>query len=375
MAHRKSSLEDLAMIQNGFWRGKRVFLTGHTGFKGSWLSLWLQRLGANVTGYALLPPTTPSLFEQAAVANGMTSLLGNICDADTLSIALRQASPDVVIHMAAQSLVRQSYEDPAGTYMTNVMGTVNLLEAVRAVDSVRSVLIVTSDKCYENKERLEGYREDEAMGGYDPYSNSKGCAELVVSSYRSSYFNPSRWEQHGVSIATARAGNVIGGGDWASNRLIPDMIRAFQDHKPVNIRNPSAVRPWQHVLDPLHGYLVLAQNMYEKGPMFGGGWNFGPLAPDRRPVQWIVGKMCELWQQGATWVIDPEKGPHETHYLSLDCSKAHEKLHWSPVWELEKSLPKIVDWYRTRHEGGDITALSFKQIEDYERDLQWNRPE
>lgn len=352
-----------------FWRNKKVFMTGHTGFKGAWMSLWLQKLGAVVTGYALAPPTQPSLFEQAAVSAGMTSLTGDVRDASHLTQAMRKASTDIVIHMAAQSLVRQSYEDPVGTYATNVMGTVNMLEAVRTVDSVRAVVVVTSDKCYENKERPEGYREDEPMGGYDPYSSSKGCAELVVSAYRSSFFNPERVQQHGVSIATARAGNVIGGGDWAANRLVPDMIRAFEQGKPVSIRNPDAIRPWQHVLEPLHGYLLLAQCLAEKGPLYGGGWNFGPLEQDVRPVKWIADRICALWGHGASWTLDPAKGPHEAHYLNLDCRKAREQLGWAPVWGLERSLKEIVDWYRYLNEGRDIRSLTCQQIDAYQSTL------
>ena len=280
------------MLVNGidadFWRGRRVFLTGHTGFKGGWLALWLQRLGADVTGYALDPPTTPSLFAVARVGAGMRSIINDIRDAETLAQAMREAQPEIVIHMAAQPLVRYSYQAPVETYATNVMGTVHLLEAVRQTDSVRAVVNVTSDKCYENREWVWGYRENEPMGGYDPYSNSKGCAELVTAAYRNSYFNPAQYSQHGVALASARAGNVIGGGDWAEDRLIPDILRAIAAGEAVNIRSPHAIRPWQHVLEPLSGYLLLAQRLIEDGPAHAEGWNFGPSEEDARPVQWIV---------------------------------------------------------------------------------------
>ncbi len=345
-----------------FWRNKKVFLTGHTGFKGAWLSLWLQDLGAHVTGYSLAPPTQPNLFDQANVARDMTSVIGDVCDAEHLRSAMQTASPQIVIHMAAQALVRQSYEDPVSTYMTNVMGTVNVLNTVRSVESVRAVVIVTSDKCYENLERLEGFREDEPMGGYDPYSNSKGCAELVVSAYRSSFFNPARYAEHGVAIASARAGNVIGGGDWAPDRLIPDFIRGFQTGQTVSIRNPGSIRPWQHVMEPLSGYLLLAQNLVEKGPAYNGGWNFGPVENDARSVQWIADKLCALWGHGASWTQDSNTGPHEAHYLKLNCTKAHQQLGWRPVWGLERSLSEIVEWYRAQLAGDDARKLTLSQI-------------
>ena len=275
-------------MNHSFWNGKRVLMTGHTGFKGSWLSLWLQSMDAQVVGYALAPPTDPSMFEVAEIGKGMLSIIGDIRDLKHLRAVFAEHKPEIVIHMAAQPLVRYSYIEPVETYSTNVMGTVNLLEVVRNTGSVKAVMNVTSDKCYENREWAWGYRENEAMGGYDPYSSSKGCAELVTAAYRNSYFHPEKYQQHGVAIASARAGNVIGGGDWAGDRLIPDILRAITEGKAVNIRNPYAIRPWQHVLEPLYGYLQLAQKLYEEGTAYAEGWNFGPNDENAKPVQWIV---------------------------------------------------------------------------------------
>ncbi len=350
----------------GFWQGKRVFMTGHTGFKGSWLSLWLQQLGASVTGYALSPPTSPSLFVEARVAEGMQSVHGDIRDLPELSKAMRAAQPEIVIHMAAQSLVRESYAAPVETYATNVMGTVHLLEAVRQTAGVKAVVNVTTDKCYENKEWVWGYRENEPMGGYDPYSNSKGCAELVSSAYRSSFFSLHTHAQHGVALATARAGNVIGGGDWAKDRLIPDILAAFEKAQPVVIRNPHATRPWQHVLEPLRGYLTLAEKLYTAGPAFAEGWNFGPHSDDARPVEWIVGRLAEQWPDGASWQIDPGDHPHEANYLKLDISKAAHRLNWHPAIRLEQALGLIVDWAQARQAGADLRALTQQQIQAYQ---------
>lgn len=312
-----------------FWHGKRVFLTGHTGFKGGWLSLWLQQLGADVTGYALDAPTSPSLFEAASVARGMRSIIGDVRDGDAVKRAMAVARPDIVIHMAAQPLVRYSYVNPVETYSTNVMGVVNLLEAVRATPGVRAVVNVTSDKCYENREWPWGYRENEAMGGYDPYSNSKGCAELVTAGYRSSFFHADKYPEHGVALGSGRAGNVIGGGDWALDRLIPDMLRAIGAGEPVMIRNPHAIRPWQHVLEPLSGYLTLAEKLYTEGPVHAEGWNFGPYDTDAKPVEWIVERMTQEWGAGASWTLDGQDHPHEATYLKLDCSKARGR--WAGI--------------------------------------------
>jgi CDP-glucose 4,6-dehydratase len=349
-----------------FWRRRRVFITGHTGFKGSWLSLWLQSLGAEVTGYALAPPTTPSLYEQARVENGMQSITGNVCDLPSLQNAIQQAQPEIVIHMAAQSLVRESYTQPVETYATNVMGTVNLLEAVRHTPGVRAVVCVTTDKCYENREWAWGYRENEAMGGYDPYSSSKGCVELVSAAYRNSFFNPLAHAQHGVAVATARAGNVIGGGDWAKDRLIPDMLAAFEAGKPAIIRNPHAIRPWQHVLEPLRAYLSLAEQLYTQGPAFAEGWNFGPNDDDARSVGWIASRLTAQWDDGATWQGDSGQHPHEAHYLKLDISKARSRLNWHPAMRLESALELIVAWSRQRLAGVDVRKTTLNQIQTYQ---------
>jgi len=352
-------------VNTAFWKGRRVLLTGHTGFKGSWLSLWLQSMGAQVTGYALDAPTNPSLFEVAEVAKGMTSIVGDIRDLEHMRKVFGDCKPEIVIHMAAQALVRYSYVEPVETYSTNVMGTVNLLEAARSTKSVKAVVNVTSDKCYENREWVWGYRENEAMGGFDPYSSSKGCAELVSAAYRNSYFHPDKYQTHGVALASGRAGNVIGGGDWAEDRLIPDIVRAIAQGKPVNIRNPHAIRPWQHVLEPLSGYLVLAQKLFEEGTSYAEGWNFGPNDEDAKPVEWIVDKLTRTWGEGASWVLDGGNHPHEAHYLKLDCSKAKTLLDWHPRWHLEDALGAIIEWQRAYRDGKDMHELTLRQINAY----------
>lgn len=351
-----------AAVDPAFWAGKRVFLTGHTGFKGSWMSLWFQQMGAELTGFALAPPTSPALFEVAGVAAGMTSIIGDIRDRDVLEAALVAADPEIVIHMAAQPLVRASYEDPVGTYATNVMGTVHLLEAVRKARSVRAVCVVTTDKCYENREWVWGYREDEAMGGYDPYSNSKGCAELVTSAYRRSFFTGAGKP----ALASGRAGNVIGGGDWAADRLIPDILRAIADGDPVLIRNPLATRPWQHVLEPVSGYLLLCQALWADSAA-AEAWNFGPRDDDAQPVQWIVERMCALWGDGADWTRDETVQPHEANYLKLDISKARAGLGWQPRWSLSEALDRIVAWHRAWLSGTDMHAYSLNELERFTR--------
>lgn len=347
-----------------FWSGRRVFVTGHTGFKGSWLSLWLQGLGAEVSGFALEPPTTPSLFVEARVADGMRSVIGDIREPAVLEAALQEAQPEVVFHMAAQPLVRYSYDAPVETYMTNVMGTVHLLDATRRTASVRAVVNVTSDKCYDNREWVWGYRENEAMGGFDPYSSSKGCAELVTQAFRNSYFPPAEFDRHRVALASARAGNVIGGGDWAADRLIPDIVRSIMAGQTVDIRNPGAIRPWQHVLEPLSGYLALARHLLEQGPAYAEAWNFGPTDRDARPVRWIADKMLALWGQGG-WTHDTQPQPHEAAYLKLDCSKAAARLGWVPRWDLERALSEIVAWHRAHAAGADMRSETMKQIEAY----------
>lgn len=350
----------------GFWKGKKVLLTGHTGFKGAWLALWLQRLGAVVSGYALAPPSSPSLFELADVGRGMHSLVGDIRDAAALAEAVANTAPEIVIHMAAQSLVRVSYDTPVDTYAVNVMGTVHLLEAVRRTAGVKAVVVVTTDKCYENREWAWGYRENEAMGGYDPYSSSKGCAELVSAAYRSSYFNPDAYGTHGVAVATARAGNVIGGGDWAQDRLVPDILAAFAGGKAVQIRHPNAIRPWQHVMEPLCGYLTLAERLYTQGPAYAEAWNFGPNDADARPVSWVADELAKAWGGGAGWQPVEGVNPHEAHHLKLDISKARSRLGWHPQLPLAQALKLVVAWARGQQGGADARALTLEQIAAYQ---------
>ncbi len=352
-------------VTSEFWRGKRVLLTGHTGFKGSWLSLWLQSLGAEVHGLALTPPTVPNLFTEALVGEGMASTIGDIRDYGTVHAVAVAFQPEVIIHMAAQPLVRLSYSEPVSTYATNVMGTVHVLEAARKAGSVRAIVNVTTDKCYENKEWVWGYREDEPMGGYDPYSNSKGCSELVTSAYRRSFF-----QANGVAIGSARAGNVIGGGDWALDRLVPDVLRALEGNQPVIIRNPDAVRPWQHVLEPLSGYLTLAQCLCGgSGQRFAEGWNFGPQEEDSRPVQWIVEHLVNAWGNGATWRIDGGEHPHEANYLKLDISKAEARLNWKPRWHLGAALERLTTWHRAWLADQDMRQCCLQQIADYTQSM------
>lgn len=354
-------------MDSGFWKGRRVFITGHTGFKGSWLSLWLQSLGAEVSGFALAPATDPALFTLARVGEVMNSTLGDVRDLKGLAETMQRARPEVVFHLAAQALVRASYADPVTTYGTNVMGTVHLLEAVRATPGVRAVVVVTSDKCYENREWLWGYREDEPMGGYDPYSNSKGCTELVVSAYRRSFFNSESYATHGVALASARAGNVIGGGDWAEDRLVPDILRAFEAGRPVIIRSPGAVRPWQHVLEPLSGYLRLAEALVDQGPAFAEGWNFGPFDADARPVRGVVETLTQAWGEGANFQIEASgQALHEAHLLKLDISKARARLSWRPRWDLGTCLKTIVQWHRAYMAGTDMRTETLDQIAAYE---------
>lgn len=355
----------MPLIDAEFWKRKKVFLTGHTGFKGSWLSLWLQSMGAELHGYALTPPTNPSLFEEADVANGMVSTIGDVRDYSGLFEAFKKSQAEIVIHMAAQPLVRLSYEQPVETYATNVMGTVHLFEAIRQHGGVRVIVNVTTDKCYENKEWIWGYREDEPMGGYDPYSNSKGCSELVTSAYRRSFF-----QNTDTALASARAGNVIGGGDWALDRLVPDILRAFERQKPVIIRNPYATRPWQHVLEPLSGYLTLAQRLYEQGQKFAEGWNFGPNEDDAKSVQWIVEELVKDWGNGASWRLDGGEHPHEAHYLKLDISKVKSRLDWYPRWSLATALEKITIWHQAWRAHENVRAMCLSQIEEYNQEPQ-----
>lgn len=365
MGLRQSALEELAMtgvaqVDPGFWRGKRVLLTGHTGFKGSWLSLWLQSMGATLRGVALAPPTEPALFEIARVAEGMEHHVADIRDFAAVQRDISDFEPEIVIHMAAQPLVRHSYQQPVETYATNVMGTVHVLEAARHAGSVKAIVNVTTDKCYENREWVWGYREDEPMGGHDPYSNSKGCAELVSSAYRRSFMTTA-----GIAVASARAGNVIGGGDWAADRLVPDVLRALEKDDPVLVRNPHAIRPWQHVLEPLSGYLVLAERLFQRGQDHAEAWNFGPRDEDARPVQWIVERLCAAWGGEARWTLQPGDHPHEASFLKLDTSKARQRLQWLPRWSLETALTRITEWHQAWLEGQDMRAYCLNQISLY----------
>jgi CDP-glucose 4,6-dehydratase len=355
------------MLNRSFWKGRRVFLTGHTGFKGSWLSLWLNALGAEVAGYALEPPTKPSLFDQAGVLSAVKSMCADIRDFSRLRSAIADSRPEVVIHMAAQSVVRRGYEDPIETYSTNVMGTVHLLEALRQLEQPCVVVNITSDKCYENKEWPWGYRENDPLGGHDPYSNSKACAELVTSAFCDSYFH--RVGSGGVRIAVAsgRAGNVIGGGDWTRDQLIPDLVRSFLDNRSCLIRNPSAIRPWQFVLEPLRGYLMLVERLAEDPSRFASAWNFGPVDTDAKPVSWIADEVARSWGNHASWIHDSAMHPREAHFLKLDASKARVCLDWQPMLPLSQALDWIVEWYRAFQAGTNLRRVTRAQIERYEK--------
>jgi CDP-glucose 4,6-dehydratase len=353
------------MIDQGFWQGKRVFLTGHTGFKGSWLSLWLYSLGAEVKGYALNPPTSPSLFNEAKVGEVISSQIGDIRDQSTLHESMTVFNPDILIHMAAQPLVRYSYDAPIETYEVNVIGTAKVLEVARSCMNLKAIVNITTDKCYENDDRSEGYKEDDPMGGHDPYSSSKGCAELVASAYRRSFL-----KEQGVGLASVRAGNVIGGGDWADDRLIPDILRSFERNKPVLIRNPKATRPWQYVLEPLSGYLILAEKLYKNQEEYAEGWNFGPNEQDVKSVDWILDKMISKWPN-SSWKLDDDSNPHEADFLKLDISKAKSKLDWNPVWGLNHTLDKIVSWHKDWVDGKDMQIACFSEIEEYMENINY----
>jgi CDP-glucose 4,6-dehydratase len=363
------TLDELRNSQ--FWENKKVFITGHTGFKGSWLSLWLISLGAKVTGYALEPPTNPSLFELCSLKDSMNSIFGDIRDRKILNKALKDADPDVIFHMAAQPLVNLSYQNPIETYEINVMGTINLLEGIRLLSQIspkrRAIINITTDKCYENNEWDWGYREIDRLGGYDPYSNSKACSELATMSYRNSFFNTNTYEEHEIGLATARAGNVIGGGDWAKNRIIPDCIRSFLLGKTLQVRNPHSVRPWQHVLEPLSGYLMLAEKLYHDGPNYGGAWNFGPAEEDTVPVERIIKFMLEKWNKDIK-VEFSQSNFHEAGMLKLDCSKAYSKLGWKPRWNIEKAIDKVIEWSIAYKNNEDLANLCLKQIKEYNAD-------
>ena len=362
MGRREGTLENLVKT----WHGQRVFLTGHTGFKGSWLALWLNRLGAQVRGYALDPCTEPNMFSLAGVGAVVDDVRGDVRDCAELEAAMTEFAPQVVFHLAAQPIVRRSYVDPVGTYATNIMGTVNLLEAVRKTPSVRAVVCVTTDKCYQNQEWIWPYRETDPLGGYDPYSSSKACAEIVSAAYRSSFFPIERIREHHVAVATARAGNVIAGGDWSEDRLIPDLIRGFKSGRPVLIRHPNAVRPWQHVLDPLHGYLILAEKLLAEPVRFASAYNFAPNNEDTWPVERIATKLTEMWGSSAAWTHDSGPSPHEANVLRLDASKARAELGWKPRLNLEAALEWTAAWYRGWNQGEDMARFTLEQIGNYD---------
>lgn len=351
------------MVNSEFWKGKKVFLTGHTGFKGSWLSIWLNSMGANVKGYALNPPTSPSLFNVAKVDSIIDSQIGDIRDQDTLHESMTVFNPDILIHMAAQTLVRYSYDEPIETYEVNVIGTAKVLEVARHCPNLKAVLNITTDKCYENDGRAQGYKENDPMGGYDPYSSSKGCAELVTSSYRRSFL-----QEQGIGLASVRAGNVIGGGDWADDRLIPDILRSFEKNEAAVIRNPKATRPWQHVLEPLSGYLRLAEQLFNDPVTFSEGWNFGPYNNDVKPVDWILDHMIELWP-GASWVLNENENPHEATLLNLDISKASGLLGWTPTWDLPMTLGSTIRWHKLWLGGADMRKVCITEIDNFTKEM------
>ena len=351
------------MIDRAFWQGKRVFLTGHTGFKGSWLSLWLSSLGAEVKGYALNPPTLPSLFIEAKIDSIIDSQIADIRSQDILHDSMTKFSPDILIHMAAQPLVKYSYNAPIETYEVNVIGTAKVLEVARSCPNLKAIVNITTDKCYENDNRSEGYKEEDPMGGYDPYSSSKSCAEFVASSYRRSFL-----QDKGVGLVSVRAGNVIGGGDWADDRLIPDILRSFEKKKPVIVRNPRATRPWQHVLEPLSGYLILAQKLYKDQKKYSEGWNFGPNDENAKPVDWILNKMIAKWPS-SSWKLDTDSSHHEAGFLKLDISKAKSKLGWKPVWELNHTLDRIILWHKAWLNKEDMQAICLTEIKEYMKDM------
>jgi CDP-glucose 4,6-dehydratase len=354
------------VVTPDFWGGKRVLVTGHTGFKGGWLSLWLQSLGAKVTGYALAPYTTPNLFEAADVGDGMISVIADVKDFAALKSVMLEHRPEVVFHLAAQPLVRLSYDEPVRTYSTNVIGTVHVLEAARAARGLKGLICVTSDKCYENREWAWGYRENDTLGGHDPYSSSKACAELVTTAYQRSYFPAEEHGRHGVAVASVRAGNVIGGGDWAADRLVPDFMRAAASGEALVVRNPRAMRPWQHVLEPLHGYLMLAERLWNVGPEYGGAWNFGPDDDGAKTVEQLVETLRKAWGDGVqVRTGNGLREPHEAAYLKLDCSKAKSRLGWRPRWSLDQALEATAQWYSAHRAGRDMRRFSIEQMRGY----------
>jgi CDP-glucose 4,6-dehydratase len=344
-----------------FWNGKKILITGHTGFKGSWLAFWLKMLGADVCGYSLAPETEPNLYKDLELENKMRSIIGDVRDLPHFEKTVQSFQPEIVFHLAAQSLVRKSYQEPLETYTTNVIGTINILEAVRRSDSVKSVLIITTDKVYENKEWQRAYREDERLGGFDPYSSSKACAELAVSAYRNSFFT-----QSDCLIATARAGNVIGGGDWSEDRLLPDVFRSLVFGEKLKIRNPGSIRPWQHALEPLAGYMKLAEKLYQGKRNFAESWNFGPAEEDSKPVGWILNEIKRVWREPVNWEIDESIQPHEARLLKLDSAKAKNELNWLPKLILKEAVELTAEWYRGFKDKQDLVELTTGQISSYQ---------
>jgi CDP-glucose 4,6-dehydratase len=363
-------VESVGGLNRNFWQGRRVFLTGHTGFKGAWLSLWLTDMGAQVTGYALPAPTEPNLFELVAPLPNFHSVIADVRNREMLAKAIQAAKPEMVIHMAAQSLVLESYRNPVETYESNVMGTVNLLEAVRLTPGIKAVVNVTTDKCYENREWDWGYRENDPLGGRDPYSNSKSCSEMITLTYRQSFFNGGGCSQSSPAVTTVRAGNVIGGGDWAPDRLMADCMRALLRQENIQMRNPQSVRPWQHVLEPLCGYLMLAEKLLVEGPAFAGAWNFGPMAEDAKTVEWIVKEICAMWGTEAGYETGASaQTEHEAYSLRLDTSKARLQLGWSPRWSIHQTLDKVVQWTKAYQTKADLRQVTLAQIHEYEQQV------
>ena len=351
-------------MDRNFWKGKKVFITGHTGFKGGWLSIWLAESGAKVTGYSLKPETNPSLFKSCSIEKKINSIIGDVRDEKKLKKTILEAEPDIVFHLASQPLVLKSYENPVETYEINLMGTVNILNAMRDISSVKAFINVTSDKCYANDENLKAFKENDSMGGYDPYSSSKACSELITAAYRSSFFKSI------VAIATARAGNVIGGGDWAENRIIPDFIKKIQQKQKLVIRNPESIRPWQFVLEPLNGYLMLAEKLFQNSLDYAESWNFGPNKKDDKTVEWLISKFDKEYGDGngnSFQIVSSKESIHESKYLKLDCSKSIGRLNWSPKLSIEKSISMTCDWYRNFYKDNqDMYSFSVKQIKQYE---------
>ena len=351
-------------MNESFWKNKKILITGHTGFKGSWLTIWLKKLGADITGFSKSVPTNPSLFETVNIEKDIKSVVGDIQNYELLKETISKCEPEIIFHMAAQSLVIKSYSNPIETFSTNVMGTVNLLYAVKETKKAKIVINITSDKCYENNESLEGYSEEDPMGGHDPYSSSKGCAELITKSFRKSFFSSDH--ENNIGLASVRAGNVIGGGDWAENRLIPDIIRAIKNKENVKIRNPNALRPWQHVLDPLNGYISLAEKLWDDQKKHSEGWNFGPEKNEVKPVSWIIEEFNELWKNKINWVVGNNE-LHEANNLILNCQKAKSRLGWNSKINTETALKMTIEWYTKYFDGKNMREVTEEQIIEFQK--------